>query len=149
MLAQKYIGQDILAQAIAAQWAEIGVKVELTTEAQVPQVIERTMTGEFPITPFAALNSSAFLLSTSLLAPYPNPGNPFGSNDPELVGMLGEAAATADAEQRAEVYRKAIARVVDQAWFVPVVTIDGVAAASGRISGWQGAFFDPVLVKPA
>lgn len=149
MVAQKYIGQDVLAQAVASQWEKIGVKVEMTTEAQIPQAIAKAMTREFAVTPFLALNSSAYLLSTNTLAPVPNPGNPFGTQDAALSDLLGSAAAIGDPEVRDKTYREAIARVVDLAWFAPVVTIDGVSAASSKITGWKGNFFDPTLVEPA
>jgi peptide/nickel transport system substrate-binding protein len=149
MLAEQFIGEDVVAQAVAAQWKQIGVTVNLTDESQIPAAIGAAMTRQFPVIPLLALNSPEYLLASSFLLPAPNPGNPFATSDAQLSSLLGQAAATSDTATRNSLYQHAMAMIVNLAWFAPVVTIDGVFAADAKITGWKSPIFDITAIKPA
>ena len=112
------IGMHTLVEAIAGQLAEVGVTLEITTAPDVNGYIGGMLGKQFPT---AAVAYGLFNMQT-LYAGYVNPlgpFNPFQTVDAELDALYAEYYATtgdtSDVEQRIN------ARLVDQAWALPVV----------------------------
>ena len=112
------IGMHTLVEAIAGQLAEVGVTLEITTAPDVNGYIGGMLGKQFPT---AAVAYGLFNMQT-LYAGYVNPlgpFNPFQTVDAELDALYAEyyvtTGDTSDVEQRIN------ARLVDQAWALPVV----------------------------
>jgi peptide/nickel transport system substrate-binding protein len=152
MLTSPFIGQENMAQAVSEQWKAIGVIVNLTSISQAPTFFEEALSHKYTALTFGILGGPASLASTTLMLPIPNPQNPFATGDDQMASLLQQAAALPDST-RGETNRKAMARLVDLAWFAPVVQVDGVVVGSPRISGFQvtkeAPFTDVLRIEPA
>ncbi|MEU9829793.1 ABC transporter substrate-binding protein [Micromonospora chersina] len=132
-------GMSIVAQAVAAQWKKVGVTVDLTTDAQVPQWLQNVMSRRFPVAAYGYGNLPTYLTSLDFMRPAPNPFNPFGTSDARLDGLLDQANAEPDPGRQAALFRQATARTADLAWFTPVVRIDGIAVTGATVTGAEAA----------
>ncbi|MER7007233.1 ABC transporter substrate-binding protein [Dactylosporangium sp. NPDC000555] len=128
-------GIGLVTQAVAAQWKEIGVTVELNTDAQMAQWQQSVLSRKFPVSGYAFGNLPTYLLSLNFALPVANPFNPFATQDEALTGLLTQASNEADQAAQAGLYRQANARLTELAWFAPVVRIEGIAVMGPRVAG--------------
>ena len=111
------IGMHTLMEAIAGQLAEVGVTLEITTAPDVNGYIGGMLGGQFPT---GAIAYGLFNMQT-LYAGYVNPlgpFNPFRTVDPELDALYTGSPPNC---WTSDVQRRINARLVDQAWALPVV----------------------------
>ena len=117
-LTASLLGMDVLAEAVAGQLAEVGVTLDLTTVADVPSYFTGLVSQEYPIVVIGYGLANMQTLSVGFIDPG-GPFNPFGTVDEELDALYAEYFATvgdtSDVEQRIN------ARLVDQAWALPVL----------------------------
>ncbi len=132
---QSLFGISLVTQAVAAQWKEIGVTVDMTTDAQTAQWLDSVMSRKYPVTGYAFGNLPTYLLSLNFMAPVPNPFNPFASSDAQLNQLLAQAGAEPDPAQQAAIYKQATAHLADLAWFAPIARIDSIAVLGPRVAG--------------
>ncbi|HEY3683054.1 MAG TPA: ABC transporter substrate-binding protein [Streptosporangiaceae bacterium] len=109
-------GKNLL-QAMAAQFAQIGVTVTISTKVQSQffPSLER-----YPASIMGWGVAPIYLIGRNLWLRDAVGMNPFHSSDATLEG-LDRRAAAADETTRAGLDRQIVRRVVDLAWFVPVV----------------------------
>lgn len=112
-------GLDKVTQAIAGQLEEVGVKLDITTKPAANDYFTSMVTGEFPAAAIGYGLSSMAVLNAGFISAT-GPFNPFKFSDPELDKLLA-AYAVAPEESSAEAEKAINARLVDQAWTVPVV----------------------------
>lgn len=109
---------DTMVQAVSGQLAEVGVTLDITTGADVTGYFTGMISGEYPIAALAYGLRNMQTLRDFYIAPT-GPFNPFGTVDPELDALYEEyfttMGDTSDVEQRIN------ARLVDQAWALPVM----------------------------
>lgn len=132
---------NTMVQAVAGQLAEIGVSLDITTVADASAYFVGMISGEHPV---AAIGYGLLNMQT-LHAGFINPlgpFNPFNTVDEDLDSLYAEYFATtgdtSDVEQRIN------ARLVDQAWALPVVGaplswylaegLTGIEATTGNAS---------------
>lgn len=132
---QKAFGISVVTQAVVAQWKEIGVEVELTTDAQTAQWLENVTSRKFPAMGFAYGNLPTYLSSLDFMSAKPGPFNPFATSDAKLAQLLAEASAEPDPARQTELFQQAVAHMTELAWFAPVVRLDGLAVMGPRIAG--------------
>jgi peptide/nickel transport system substrate-binding protein len=116
----QYQSMNLVAQALAQQWKDVGVTLQITDRANANQYFSEAFAPKYPAfmtifgqQPIWTEGPSLFLPSALF--------NPFHTADPKLQAVYDEAAkATGEAKDKADQAVKAY--LVHQAWFVPVVT---------------------------
>jgi peptide/nickel transport system substrate-binding protein len=111
--------QNLFAQALAQQWKQIGVTVNIHEIANGNAYVGQALSGKFPaftnnnnIKPLATLGTSLFLPQAAF--------NPFHYSDPTLQDLYNQDVLASGAA-KAELDKKIMRYLVEQAWFVPVV----------------------------
>ena len=112
------LGLDTMVQAIAGQLAEVGVTLDITTVPDPNSYFVGMLSREYPTVAITYGTANMQTLSVGFIDPL-GPFNPFGVVDEELDALYAEYFATvgdtSDVEQRIN------ARLVDQAWALPVM----------------------------
>lgn len=129
----QYGSMNLVAQALAQQWSEFGVTLEITDYANSDQYFSDAFAPNFPAfmtvfgqQPIWTEGPSLFLPSALF--------NPFHTADPELQALY-DAAAKAHGDEKAEADRAVKAYLVHEAWFVPVVATGLPFYATTKITG--------------
>jgi peptide/nickel transport system substrate-binding protein len=110
---------DKVTQAVAGQLEQVGVKLELTTQAAAPDYFTAMVSGKYP----AAVIGYGLADMNTLWAGFVNPAGPFNffkTVDPELDELYNQYRV-ADKETGAALQKKINERLMDQAWTLPVV----------------------------
>lgn len=143
---------DLLTQAIADDLAKVGVQLELTSRSDPTAYTKDLASGKFPafaigygMNPIAIMGQGLFLPQAALF-------NPRKSSDQQIIAWYNQALA-ADNNTRAELDKKIVARLAEQAWFAPVAyspqlvysrpTVAAVQLTAGRPYAY------PIEWKPA
>jgi peptide/nickel transport system substrate-binding protein len=116
----QYQSMNLVAQALAQQWKEVGVTLQITDRANANQYFSEAFAPKYPSfmtifgqQPIWTEGPSLFLPSALF--------NPFHTADAKVQALYDEAAkATGEAKDNAD--QAVEAYLVHQAWFVPVVT---------------------------
>ena len=119
VLTTSLAGLDKLTQAVAGQLEEVGVTLDITTQATAPDYFTSMTSGEYP----AAVIGYGLANMNTLWAGFINPAGPFnwfGTVDPELDALY-QQYWTADEESGVALQQQINERLVDQAWTIPVV----------------------------
>jgi peptide/nickel transport system substrate-binding protein len=124
-----------IAQALASSLSAIGIKVSLTVEPTFGQFIPAAMSKKYPaiVVPIP-FDGAGFYYAMRLALSSPI-WNPFGTTDPALTSLLGQAAAAQTPAQEAPFFDQVSARLTQLAWFVPVVTQNFTFLVSPKVSG--------------
>jgi peptide/nickel transport system substrate-binding protein len=146
-----YGGENLMAQALAQQWQQAGVTLQVTDDANSNQFYAAAFGAKFPafMTVFGQIPTwiegpSLFLAPASY--------NPFHTASASLVSLYQQEARSSGAEQvlldqQIEQY------LVNQAWFVPIVTIGLPYYATSAVTGTATSAKAPLLelyeVRPA
>jgi peptide/nickel transport system substrate-binding protein len=139
METQGFFGIDLVSQAVVQQWQKIGVKTDVTTDTSVGQWLASATSKKYPVLGFGYGGAPTYTLALDWMLPHPTAFNPFATSDPKLTRMLAEANA-APAQHRRALYQDAMRYVVDQAWFVSVLRMDGLFAFNGKkLAGFTAA----------
>jgi ABC-type transport system substrate-binding protein len=118
-------GETEAAQAVAAQWEEIGVHVEITVAPTLADYITSFSTA--PTTMFFyGVNPFYVSVNDWIGSGY---ANPHGVNDPEIDRLYAEGAAESDPEARTEIWLQLQQRMLDLAWMVPFGAQDKILLA--------------------
>lgn len=117
-LSVRLAGLDKAVEAIGAQLAEVGVKLDITTKAGVNDYVVDMLSGKYPA---AAIGYGLGNMST-LYAGFVNPAGPFNpfKYDEKKLDALYATYNGAPADQSAAAEKAINAHLVDQAWTVPV-----------------------------
>lgn len=118
LLTASLLGLDIVAEAVAGQLAEVGVTLDITTVADVPSYFTGLVSQEYPIVVIGYGLANMQTLSVGFIDPG-GPFNPFGTVDEELDALYAEYFATVGDTSGVE--QRINARLVDQAWALPVL----------------------------
>ncbi|WP_066951674.1 ABC transporter substrate-binding protein [Microtetraspora fusca] len=124
-----------VAEAIASQFEQIGVKVDLQI-AEPAQVIA-AFTGQKSADSYVGLWPGAVDPARTVASLYLPTGtfNPGAAQDPEIVRLAGEGLAAPDDATRAGVYQRLSARAVDQHVHLPICSAPSVIMASAKVRG--------------
>ncbi|MEU9987029.1 ABC transporter substrate-binding protein [Streptomyces sp. NPDC048045] len=139
METQGFFGIDLVSQAVVQQWKQIGVIADVTTDTSVGQWLAGATSKKYPALGFGYGGAAGYALSLDWMLPHATAFNPFATSDPELTRMLNTAAAAPAGKQPA-LYRDVMRFVVDRAWFVSVLRMDGLFAYNPRkLTGFTAA----------
>jgi peptide/nickel transport system substrate-binding protein len=134
VVAATIVGQDRLAQALAGQLEEVGIRLKLDVQTDVGAYIEDLSSGSLPAATLSFGRLPAAINYTLLWGPDALPFNPFGSSMPELTSLNEELSAASRSE--APAIAQHIQRLlVDEAWFAPVVVTPLVVLHSPDVTG--------------
>ncbi|SMH50422.1 peptide/nickel transport system substrate-binding protein [Rathayibacter oskolensis] len=121
------VSSDILVQAVAANWAEIGVTANLVNYSDAGQAVTDITAKKFPIAYYGYGELPPYIVASSFLAGGLNQYNPWQVSDSQLTETLNAAAAAADADEAQDLYAEAFSRsYVDLAWYGGVVNSEQV-----------------------
>lgn len=136
---QSLFGIDLVTQAVVQQWKKIGVTADVTTDTSVGQWLANATSKKFPVLGFGYGGATSYALSLDWMLPHATAFNPFATSDPKLTRMLN-AAAAAPADKQPALYQDVMRYVVDQAWFVSVMRMDGLYAYNDKkLTGFKAA----------
>ncbi|WP_433269117.1 ABC transporter substrate-binding protein [Actinosynnema sp. CS-041913] len=123
-------GMNTTSQAVAAQLAKVGVTATIQTDGNdLNRYVADLTSRRFSATTFR-LNTPLFASALFNITGATSPLNPFQSTDPDIDRAFGTLAAASETEQDGAA--KAFHRtVVDEAWFLPVATIQNYVFAKG------------------
>src|SRR5262249_51947958 len=139
METQGFIGIDQVSQAVVAQWKQIGVTANVSTDTSIGQWLQNATSKKYPVLGFGYGGNSTYLPSLDWMLPHTTAFNPFASQDPQLTDLLAKAAA-APPEQAPGLYQDVMRRLIDEAWFVSVVRTQGIFAYDGhKIGGFAAS----------
>ena len=146
-----YGGENLMAQALAQQWQQVGVDLQVTDDANANQFYAAAFGAKFPafMTVFGQIPTwiegpSLFLAPASY--------NPFRTASASLASLYQQEARSSGAQQ-VRLDQQIQAYLVNQAWFVPIVTIGLPYYATSAVTGATTSAKAPLLelyeVRPA
>jgi peptide/nickel transport system substrate-binding protein len=146
-----YGGENLMAQALAQQWEQVGVNLQVTDDANSNQFYAAAFGAKFPafMTVFGQIPTwiegpSLFLAPASY--------NPFRTASASLASLYQQEARSSGAQQ-VSLDQQIEAYLVNQAWFVPIVTIGLPYYATSAVTGATTSARAPLLelyeVRPA
>ncbi|WP_157839073.1 ABC transporter substrate-binding protein [Streptomyces flavidovirens] len=139
METQSLFGVDLVTQAVVQQWKQIGVTADVTTDTSVGQWLANATSKKYPALGFGYGGATSYALSLDWMLPHATAFNPFATSDPKLTRML-TAAAAAPADKQPALYQDVMRYVVDQAWLVSVMRMDGLYAYNAKkLTGFTAA----------
>ncbi len=138
-----YGGENLMAQALAQQWQQVGVNLQVTDDANSDQFYAAAFGAKFPafMTVFGQIPTwiegpSLFLAPASY--------NPFRTASSPLASLYQQEARSSGAQQ-VLLDQQIEAYLVNQAWFVPVVTIGLPYYATSAVAGATTSAKAPLL----
>jgi peptide/nickel transport system substrate-binding protein len=152
VITTSFANQNLVVQAIADELQQVGIRLELTNEAEPSNYIKKLTSGEFPAYGIGYGRGPVHMMGPGLFLPTAPVFNPFKSSDPRIEQLYAQAAAS-DEAVRAELDRQIVARLVDQAWFVPVAFTPVFFFARSNVTGIEATvdapIANPVSWRPA
>jgi ABC-type transport system substrate-binding protein len=133
-----------MAQALASDWAKIGVKVDIKQYKDIDAIVGPWAAKELPTVTGYYDAQPMFIFAGQALAKEAGLFNPWESVDPELTKLI-EAAYAAAPNHQADAWAAVTEQVVDLGWFVPVTA--GAAVYFGS-EDLQGVEASPVSFGP-
>ncbi|HEX5121337.1 MAG TPA: ABC transporter substrate-binding protein [Pseudonocardiaceae bacterium] len=151
LVTSEFQQMNLLAQALGQQWKKIGVRLQITDDANPDQYVSDAFSGKFPAfsTAFGQLplwmEGPALFLPTAAY-------NPFHTNDPALQSLYARSSRASGATKTG-LDRRIVDYLAQQAWFVPVVSTGLPYYATTTVAGVATSVNAPLLslyeVRPA
>jgi peptide/nickel transport system substrate-binding protein len=147
----EYGGMNLVAEALAQQWKNVGVNLQVTDYANSDQFYAAAFGAKFPafMTVFGQIPT--WIEGPSLFLP-PASYNPFHTASAPLAALYSQESRSSGAQQ-SRLDQQIEAYLVSQAWFVPVVTIGLPYYATSAVAGTATSARAPLLelyqVQPA
>jgi ABC-type transport system substrate-binding protein len=139
----EYQQLNLIAQALAQQWAQIGVDLQITDYANANQYAADAFGGKFPAFTTAFGHIPVWMQGPSLFLPTAA-FNPFKNADSTLQQLYDDASRASDAE-KPEKDRLVIEYLTTHAWFVPVVMTGLPYYARDTVGGIVTSAQEPLL----
>lgn len=113
-------GMTPLLQVMADELKAVGVNLQITDTSDTNKYIQDMTGGQFPAYGIAFGTMPLHLMGPLLFLPPATPFNPYHSSDATLNSLYSQAAS-ASSKDMANIEQQEVARLVEQAWFVPVL----------------------------
>jgi peptide/nickel transport system substrate-binding protein len=143
VLTTSFANTHLVPQAMAEDYKQIGVTLELTNQAEATNYLTDLSSGQFPAYGIGYGTQPVHLMGPGLFLPSAALFNPRKSSDAEVVSLYQRGAGL-DEAARADVDRQIIARLTDQAWFVPVVFVPVFFFANTKVGGIEPTNSEPI-----
>lgn len=124
---------SVMGQAISAELKKVGVQLELS-EVEVNSYLKERAGTKFPSYVIASGIGPVYIMGPRLFLPQAAAFNGFKSTDRQVVSLYKQAAA-ADQTARADLNRQIIARLTEQAWFLPVAYSSVLVFSRSTVAG--------------
>lgn len=134
---------NLLAQALAQQWKQVGVDLRITDYANDNQYVSDAFGAKFPAFMTAFGQLPLWMEGPSLYLPAAS-FNPFHTTDPALQALFDREARSSGAQQ-ASLDQQIEGYLVHQAWFVPVVTTNLAFYARKTVTGTATSAKAPLM----
>lgn len=147
----EYGGMNLVAEALAQQWKQAGVNLQVTDYANSNQYYAAAFGAKFPafMTVFGQIPT--WVEGPSLFLP-PASYNPFHTASAPLASLYAQESRSSGTQQ-SRLDQQIEAYLVNQAWFVPVVTIGlpyyATKAVTGTTTSARAALLELYQVQPA
>lgn len=139
-----YAGVTPLLQAVADQYKAIGVTLKIRDAgSNSSKYFQDVNGGKYPAYGITFGQLPVHLMGPLLFLKNATPFNPFHSSDARVESLYTKAAA-ANPRARADLDKQLIARLAQQAWFVPVLFQPVSAYARKGITGVQATRANPI-----
>jgi peptide/nickel transport system substrate-binding protein len=127
-----------LAQALAQQWANVGIRVNIVAPATQTEFAQKYLTGSAFLTAYPSI-PTIVLVSSQYLATSPN--NPYKVDDATIDELANKAQSGPQSEQQS-LAQQINKQITEQAYSVPVTTSPTLLYSSKSIAGlkaepWQ------------
>jgi ABC-type transport system substrate-binding protein len=109
-----------IAQAMAADWAKVGVTAKIQTYSAIGDFITPWLGKQIPVVTGNYDAQPMFITADQALSKDAGTFNPFESEDPKLSSLIAAAYAQTDPAKQPAAWRAVTDRVVDLGWFVPL-----------------------------
>lgn len=134
--------RDAAVPIIQEQWNEVGIQTE-TVNVEVSELLEKRDNGTFDLTLFGGGDYSVDPHPLSLVMDCSEPswtGSGWCAQDgvQELLDMWAEADATADFDQRQEMYHEISRQLNERMPYIWLYNNDTIWAHSDRLQGFEG-----------
>lgn len=139
----RYQQLNLLAQALGDQWKKVGVQLEITDHAEANQYVADAFGGKFPAFMTAFGQIPVWMQGPSLFLPKAA-FNPFHVEDPALAELY-DKASRASGKEKEDLDKQVEGYLVEQAWFVPVVSTGLPYYARKTVTGLATSPKAPVL----
>jgi len=134
-------GQTTISQAIEADLAKIGVKVNLVVKTSVPDFIGASLSKQYPVVIWPVVGTNGAQVARNFFAP--GVTDPFGNTDPTLVSLYNSALGASTPAARTAGYEKLTKQLNKLAWFVPIVSTDNVYLVGKNIRNVTASALNP------
>jgi peptide/nickel transport system substrate-binding protein len=147
----EYGGMNLVAEALSQQWKQAGINLQVTDYSNSNQFYSAAFGAKFPafMTVFGQIPT--WIEGPSLFLP-PASYNPFRTASAPLAALYDQESRSSGAQQ-ARLDQQIEAYLVNQAWFVPVVTIGlpyyATKAVTGTATSARAALLELYQVQPA
>jgi peptide/nickel transport system substrate-binding protein len=138
-----YGGENLMAQALAQQWQQAGVNLQVTDDANSNQFYAAAFGAKFPAFMTVFGQVPTWVEGPSLFLP-PASFNPFHTASAPLASLYQQEALSSGAQQVA-LDQRIEAYLVNQAWFVPIVTIGLPYYSTSAVAGTATSAKAPLL----
>jgi peptide/nickel transport system substrate-binding protein len=133
--------QTLISQAIVADLAKVGIKVNLVVKASVPDFIGAALSKQYPVVIWPIVGSTSAQVAANFLNPGIN--NPFGNSDSTLTSLYNDALSAPTPAARTAGYEK-ITRYMNQiGWFAPILSSDSVFLVGKKITNVTASAINP------
>jgi peptide/nickel transport system substrate-binding protein len=151
LVTSEFQQMNLLAQALQQQWRKVGVRLDITDDANPDQYVSDSFSGKFPAFTTAFGQLPLWMEGPSLFLP-PAAYNPFHTEDATLQSLYDRSSRASGADKTG-LDRRIVGYLTKQAWFVPVVATGLPYYATKTVTGVTTSVPAPLLslyeVKPA
>jgi peptide/nickel transport system substrate-binding protein len=142
---QAYGNGVVMAQAVADQWAKIGVTVNIQSYPAIPDMLTPWLAKQLPGIAGYYDAQPMYIEYGQAFQPDAGTFNPFATSDPTLSALAAAAYAETDKTKLPAAWRAVTDRVMDLAWFYPISTGAAIYYTSKDL---MGVDISPVSFAP-
>jgi len=135
ILSSPVFGLDNVSQAIASDLQKVGVTLTLSEATNGAAYISDATSKHYPVIAMYYGGLPMTLETATLLEPDAEPFNPFHSTDATMLALAQQAGQASSEAAQAQTYQKLQQRVVNVAWFLPVLRSDEIMVANPKLRG--------------
>jgi ABC-type transport system substrate-binding protein len=125
----------VMAQAVADQWAKIGVKVKIQSYSTIPDMLTPWLAKKLPAIAGYYDAQPMYIEYGQAFKPTAGTFNPFATEDAQLSALAKAAYAETDKSKLPDAWRAVTRRITDLSWFYPISTGSAIYYSSKDLKG--------------
>ena len=133
--------QTTISQAVVADLAKVGIKVNLVVKSSVPDFIGASLSGQYPIVIWPVVGSNSAQVARNFFVK--GVTDPFGNTDDTLVGLYNSALSASTPAARTAGYEKITKELNSLGWFIPVMSTDSVFLVGKNLHNVTASALNP------